>query len=193
MNQTTMSRCEWAHGSALLIHYHDAEWGVPVHDDRLLFEALTLEGAQAGLSWATILNKREGYRQAFDDFDIQTVALYSAEKVESLLQNPAIIRNKLKVNATVINAQRILAVQSEYGSFDAFIWSFVDGKPINNQWQQHSDIPATSVISDWMSKTLKKHGFQFIGSTTCYAFMQAVGMVNDHTKNCFRHDRQQAL
>ena len=193
MNQTTMSRCEWAHGSALLIQYHDAEWGVPVHDDRLLFEALTLEGAQAGLSWATILNKREGYRQAFDDFDIQTVALYSAEKVESLLQNPAIIRNKLKVNATVINAQRILAVQSEYGSFDAFIWSFVDGKPINNQWQQHSDIPATSVISDWMSKTLKNHGFQFIGSTTCYAFMQAVGMVNDHTKNCFRHDRQQAL
>jgi DNA-3-methyladenine glycosylase I len=130
MNQTTMSRCEWAHGSALLIHYHDAEWGVPVHDDRLLFEALTLEGAQAGLSWATILNKREGYRQAFDDFDIQTVALYSAEKVESLLQNTAIIRNKLKVNATVINAQRILAVQAEYGSFDAFIWSFVDGKPI---------------------------------------------------------------
>jgi DNA-3-methyladenine glycosylase I len=193
MNQTTMSRCEWAHGSALLIHYHDAEWGVPVHDDRLLFEALTLEGAQAGLSWATILNKREGYRQAFDDFDIQTVALYSAEKVESLLQNPAIIRNKLKVNATVINAQRILTVQSEYGSFDAFIWSFVDGKPINNQWQQHSDIPTTSVISDWMSKTLKKHGFQFIGSTTCYAFMQAVGMVNDHTKNCFRHERQQAL
>ena len=193
MNQTTMSRCEWAHGSALLIQYHDAEWGVPVHDDRLLFEALTLEGAQAGLSWATILNKREGYRQAFDDFDIQTVALYSAEKVESLLQNPAIIRNKLKVNATVINAQRILAVQVEYGSFDAFIWSFVDGKPINNQWQQHSDIPATSVISDWMSKTLKNHGFQFIGSTTCYAFMQAVGMVNDHTKNCFRHDRQQAL
>lgn len=193
MNQTTMSRCEWAHGSALLIQYHDAEWGVPVHDDRLLFEALTLEGAQAGLSWATILNKREGYRQAFDDFDIQTVALYSAEKVESLLQNPAIIRNKLKVNATVINAQRILAVQSEYGSFDAFIWSFVDGKPINNQWQQHSDIPATSVLSDWMSKTLKNHGFQFIGSTTCYAFMQAVGMVNDHTKNCFRHDRQQAL
>jgi DNA-3-methyladenine glycosylase I len=193
MNQTTMSRCEWANGSALLIQYHDAEWGVPVHDDHLLFEALTLEGAQAGLSWATILNKREGYRQAFDDFDIQTVALYSAEKVESLLQNPAIIRNKLKVNATVINAQRILAVQAEYGSFDAFIWSFVDGKPIHNQWQQHSDIPATSAISDWMSKTLKKHGFQFIGSTTCYAFMQAVGMVNDHTKNCFRHDRQQAL
>jgi DNA-3-methyladenine glycosylase I len=184
-----MSRCEWANGSALVIQYHDLEWGVPVHDDRLLFEALTLECAQAGLSWATILNKREGYRQAFDDFDIQKVALYSAEKVESLLQNPAIIRNKLKINATVINAQRILALQAAYGSFDAFIWSFVDGKPINNQWQQHHDIPATSVVSDLMSKTLKQHGFAFIGSTTCYALMQATGMVNDHIVHCFRHSK----
>lgn len=187
MNQMMLSRCDWAKGSALEIHYHDTEWGVPVHDDRLLFEALTLEGAQAGLSWATILKKREGYRLAFDDFDIQKVAHYSSQKIESLLQNPAIIRNKLKVNATVINAQRILVMQAEYGSFDAFIWSFVDGKSIHNQWQQHGDIPATSAISDTMSKALKKQGFKFIGSTTCYAFMQATGMVNDHTVHCFKH------
>ncbi len=188
-----MSRCEWANGSALEIEYHDAEWGVPIHDDRLLFEALTLEGAQAGLSWATILKKREGYRLAFDDFDIQKVAQYSADKIESLLQNPAIIRHKRKINATVINAQRILAIQAEYGSFDAFIWSFVGGKPIYNQWQHHHDIPATSAVSDLMSKTLKKHGFTCIGSTTCYAFMQATGMVNDHTVHCFRHSGHQAL
>lgn len=181
------TRCAWANGSPLEIHYHDTEWGVPIHDDRLLFEALTLEGAQAGLSWATILKKREGYRLAFDDFDIEKVAQYSSEKIELLLQNPAIIRNKLKVNATVINAQHILDIQAEYGSFDAFIWSFVDGKPIHNQWQQHRDIPATSAVSDLMSKTLKKYGFKFIGSTTCYAFMQAVGMVNDHTVSCFKH------
>ena len=181
------SRCAWANGSALEIHYHDTEWGLPIHDDRLLFEALTLEGAQAGLSWATILKKREGYRLAFDDFDIRKVAQYSADKIESLLQNPAIIRNKLKTHATVINAQRILVMQEEYGSFDTFIWSFVYGKPVNNQWQQHADIPATSEASDAMSKGLKNYGFKFIGSTTCYAFMQATGMVNDHVTTCFRH------
>ncbi len=183
------TRCAWANGSPLEIHYHDTEWGVPIHDDRLLFEALTLEGAQAGLSWATILKKREGYRLAFDDFDIEKVAQYSSEKIELLLQNPAIIRNKLKVNATVINAQRILAIQAEYGSFDTYIWSFVDGKQINNLWQQHTDIPAISTQSDAMSKSLKKHGFKFIGSTTCYAFMQAIGMVNDHITSCFRHQQ----
>jgi DNA-3-methyladenine glycosylase I len=181
------TRCEWANGSALEIQYHDTEWGVPIHDDRLLFEALTLEGAQAGLSWATILKKRQGYRLAFDDFDIKKIAQYSPGKIELLLQNPAIIRNKLKVNATVINAQRMLAIQADYGSFDAFIWSFVDGKPINNQRQQHGDMPATSAQSEVMSKALKKHGFKFIGSTTCYAFMQATGMVNDHVTNCFKH------
>lgn len=188
-----MSRCEWANGSALEIEYHDTEWGVPIHDDRLLFEALTLEGAQAGLSWATILKKREGYRLAFDDFDIQKVAQYSADKIESLLQNPAIIRNKLKINATVINAQCILAMQRKYGSFDAFIWSFVGGKPINNQWQQHTDVPAISAQSDAMSKGLKNNGFKFIGSTTCYAFMQATGMVNDHTVSCFKHSSSSIL
>lgn len=187
------TRCAWANASPLEINYHDTEWGVPIHDDRLLFEALTLEGAQAGLSWSTILKKREGYRLAFDDFDIEKVAQYSADKVKSLLQNPAIIRHKLKINATIINAQRILAMQVEYGSFDAFIWSFVDGETIVNHWQQPSDIPAISAQSDAMSKGLKKHGFKFIGSTTCYAFMQATGMVNDHTVNCFRHTVPDAL
>jgi DNA-3-methyladenine glycosylase I len=182
-----ITRCQWANASPLETQYHDEEWGVPVHDDRLLFEALTLETAQAGLSWSTILRKREGYRLAFDDFDIAKVAQYSADTIEILLQNPAIIRNKLKIRATIVNAQHIIAIQKEYGSFDTFIWSFVDGKSIDHQWQQHADIPATSAQSDAMSKSLKKHGFKFIGSTTCYAFMQATGMVNDHVVGCFRH------
>ncbi len=183
-----MNRCEWANSNPLETQYHDEEWGVPVHDDRLLFEMLTLEGAQAGLSWATILKKRAGYLEAFDQFDIQKIATYSDKKIAQLLENPNIVRNKLKVNATVVNAQCVLEVQQEYGSFDAYIWSFVDGKPIQNQWQSLSEVPSKTAISDEMSKSLKKKGFKFIGSTTCYAFMQAVGMVNDHVVSCFRHN-----
>lgn len=183
------NRCEWANASPAEAAYHDAEWGVPIHDDRLLFEMLTLEGAQAGLSWATILNKRENYRKSFDNFDIQTVANYSKANIQALLQDTGIVRNKLKVNATVVNAQRILVIQSEYGNFDTFIWSFVGGKTINYQRAQLFDVPATSPESDAMSKSLKKHGFKFIGSTTCYAFMQAAGMVNDHVISCFRHQQ----
>ena len=182
-----MQRCEWANSTLLEAKYHDEEWGVPVHDDRLLFEMLTLEGAQAGLSWRTILNKRLGYRAAFANFEITKVAQYSEQKITELLENPNIVRNKLKVNATVVNAQRILEIQQAYGSFDAYIWSFVDGKPIENQWQQLSDVPANTELSDKMSKEMKQKGFKFIGSTTCYAFMQAVGMVNDHVVSCFRY------
>lgn len=183
----TTHRCEWANASEIEAKYHDEEWGVPIHDDQMLFEALTLESAQAGLSWSTILNKRQGYRRAFDNFDIETVANYSTAKILALLEDKGIIRNKLKINATVNNAQRILVIQAEYGSLDAFIWSFVNGKPINKKYQQLTDIPSKSVESDIMSKALKKNGFKFIGSTTCYALMQAVGMVNDHLVTCFRH------
>jgi DNA-3-methyladenine glycosylase I len=179
-------RCSWVKGgNELYYRYHDNEWGVPVHDDRELFEFLTLEAAQAGLSWATVLNKREGYRQAFDNFDIGKVASYSDKKIAQLLENPDIIRNKLKVNATVINAGRILEMQKEFGSFDRYIWQFVDGTTIQNTWKLMEDVPAKTVISDAMSKDLKKRGFKFIGTTICYAFMQATGMVNDHTVDCF--------
>ncbi|MEE9331984.1 MAG: DNA-3-methyladenine glycosylase I [Methylophilaceae bacterium] len=181
------SRCEWANASPSEIKYHDEEWGVPIHDDHLLFESLILESAQSGLSWATILNKREGYRKAFNNFDVQRVSLYSETKIQALLQNTDIVRNKLKVNATVVNARRVIDIQKEYGSFDAYIWSFVDGKPINNNWEKLSDIPANTPESDTMSKALKQKGFKFIGSTTCYAFMQATGIVNDHVVTCFRH------
>ncbi len=180
------TRCEWVKGSnQLYIDYHDKEWGVPVHDDRLLFEFLTLEGAQAGLSWATILNKREGYRKAFDQFAIEKVAEYSDEKIAQLLDNPDIVRNKLKVNSTVNNARRILEIQKAAGSFDAYIWQFSGGKTIQNAWRNISEVPASTAESDAMSKDLKKRGFKFIGTTICYAFMQATGMVNDHTVNCF--------
>lgn len=182
-----MQRCAWAQSNPLEITYHDQEWGVPVHDDRLLFEMLTLEGAQAGLSWATILKKREGYKKAFDNFDAQRVAQYDEAKVAELLQNPDIVRHKQKIAATINNAQRFLEVQQSFGSFDAYIWSFVAGKSINNTWQTASEVPATSPESDAMSKDLKRKGFKFIGSTTCYAFMQGVGMVNDHLTSCFRH------
>lgn len=182
-----MKRCDWASGSPAETQYHDEEWGVPLHDDRQLFEFLILEGAQAGLSWSTILNKRENYRKAFDNFDIQTVANYSEAKVQKLLQDKGIVRNKLKINAAINNARRVLEIQSEYGSFDAYIWSFIGGKPIKNLWQQHADIPANTLISDAMSKSLKQKGFKFIGTTICYAFMQATGMVNDHVVSCFRH------
>ena len=178
-------RCSWAR-SALMIRYHDEEWGVPVHDDRTLFEFLILEGAQAGLSWETILNKRENYRAAFDNFDPQKVAGYDRRKTAKLLKNPGIVRNRLKIASAVRNAQACLRVQEEFGSFDHYIWHFVDGKPRVNSWKS-PQIPASSPESDAMSKDLKKRGFNFVGSTICYAFMQAMGLVNDHAKECFRY------
>lgn len=182
-----MKRCDWCLSTELYQQYHDQEWGVPVHDDRLLFEFLILEGAQAGLSWETILNKREHYRKAFDGFDPHRVAAYSQEKVESLLENPGIIRNRLKVNAAVTNARQFLEVQQAFGSFDRYIWSFVEGRTIVNRWQALADIPASTPESAAMSKDLKRRGFKFVGETICYAYMQAVGMVNDHLVDCFRY------
>lgn len=181
-----MKRCEWPKNE-LAIKYHDEEWGVPLHDERALFEFIVLEGAQAGLSWDTILAKRENYRKAFDGFDVNKVARYSNAKVERLLQNPGIIRNRLKVNAAVTNAKAFLTVQKELGSFDKYIWSFVDGNPIVNRWKVSSQIPATSKVSDAISKDMKARGFKFVGSTIIYAHMQATGMVNDHLVSCFRH------
>ncbi|WP_432743574.1 DNA-3-methyladenine glycosylase I [Methylobacter sp. G7] len=182
-----MKKCTWALSSPNEEQYHDLEWGVPVHDGRLLFEFLILEGAQAGLSWSTILNKREGYRLAFDNFDAETVAGYDDKKINELLANPAIIRNKLKVNAAVINAQAYLKVQQDFGSFDGYIWQFVDGKPLHNAWKSHAEIPASTPTSELIGKNLKQRGFKFVGSTICYAYMQATGMVNDHTIDCYRH------
>ncbi len=182
-----LPRCAWAGDDILYQQYHDTEWGVPLHDDRSLFEFLILEGAQAGLSWITILRKRENYRAAFDDFDAARIAAYGANKIESLLQNAGIVRNRLKVAAAVINAQKFLDLQDEFGSFDAFIWRFVDGRPRMNNWRSPADISASTPESDAMSKELKRRGFKFVGSTICYALMQATGMVNDHTTDCFRH------
>jgi DNA-3-methyladenine glycosylase I len=179
-------RCTWASGE-LSILYHDEEWGVPVHDDRTLFEFLILEGAQAGLSWSTILNKRNNYRQAFSAFDPRKVARYDRRKIEQLSRNPGIVRNKLKIASAVANAKAFLAVQKEFGSFDRYIWQFVDGKPRLNSPRSLKEIPARSPESDAMSKDLKRRGFNFVGSTICYAFMQAVGMVNDHFADCFRY------
>jgi len=181
-----MQRCQWAQ-SDLAIAYHDQEWGVPVHDDRALFEFLILEGAQAGLSWETILKKRDNYRVAFDHFDPAVVARYTQRKIDSLLDNPGIVRNRLKVNAAVTNAKAFLAIQDEFASFDAYVWRFVDGQPKINKWKALKDIPAQTPQSDALSKDLKRRGFKFVGSTICYAFMQAVGMVNDHTVDCFRY------
>ena len=178
-------RCAWCTADPLYIHYHDKEWGVPVHDDRKLFEMLTLEGAQAGLSWLTILRKRENYRKAFDDFNPMKVARYDARRVKSLLKDAGIVRNRLKIAATLSNARAFLAVQKEFGSFDKYIWRFVGGTPVRNTRRSLKDIPPTTPESDLMSKDLKKRGFRFVGSTICYAFMQAVGMVNDHTLDCF--------
>lgn len=183
-----IKRCDWATSHKLETDYHDTEWGIPVHDDQKLFEMLILESAQSGLSWLTILKKREGYRDAFDQFNFKKIALYTSEYIETLLQNPEIIRNKLKINATVHNARLTLEVITEFGSLDQYLWSFVDGKTINNQWQNASEVPSTSTVSDTMSKTLKKRGFKFIGPTTCYSFMQSSGMVNDHLTTCFRHN-----
>ena len=170
-----------------MMRYHDEEWGVPVHDDRTLFEFLILEGAQAGLSWETILNKRENYRAAFDNFDAQRIALYDRRKIAQLLKNPGIVRNRLKITSVVRNAQAILQVQQEFGSFDRYIWQFVDGRPRVNSWKTRQRVPASTPQSDAMSKDLKKRGFNFVGTTICYAFMQAVGMVNDHVTKCFRY------
>ncbi len=182
-----MRKCDWALSSDSEEKYHDIEWGVPVHDDRLLFEFLILEGAQAGLSWSTILNKRQGYRKAFDDFDAENIVRYDPKKILQLLNNPEIIRNKLKVNAAINNAKAFLKIQQQYGNFECYIWQFVDGKSIQNNWQQHKQIPVTTNESEQMSKSLKQNGFKFVGATICYAYMQAVGMVNDHTVDCFRH------
>ncbi len=179
-------RCPWAKGDEY-IQYHDLEWGLPVHDDRLLFEFLILEGAQAGLSWATILKKRDNYRKAFDHFDPARVARYGKKKQASLLGNAGIVRNRLKIDSAISNAKAFLAVQDEFGKFDNFIWSFVDGEPIQNSWESLSEVPAQTTESAAMSKELKKRGFRFVGSTICYAFMQAVGMVNDHLVDCFRY------
>ena len=184
-------RCAWA-VSELMIRYHDEEWGVPVHDDGRLFEFLILEGAQAGLSWETILNKRENYRVAFDGFDAQRVARYDRRKIAQLLKNPGIVRNRLKVASAVRNAQALLRVQKEFGSFDHYVWQFVDGRRRVNSWKSKSQVPARTAQSDAMSKALKTQGFNFVGSTICYAFMQAVGMVNDHAAKCFRHAKLKA-
>ena len=181
-------RCQWAEGDAM-IAYHDHEWGAPLHDERALFEFLILEGAQAGLSWSTILNKRANYRAAFDHFDPAAVARYDKARVEALLQNPGIVRNRRKVEAAVSNAHAFLAVQTEYGSFDAYIWSFIGGRPRQNNWRSLAEIPALTTESQAISKALKKRGFKFVGPTICYAFMQAVGMVNDHTSDCFRYSQ----
>lgn len=183
-----INRCKWAEGVSLdYIEYHDREWGVPVHDDKVQFEFLILEGAQAGLSWSTILNKREGYRQAFAGYDVEKVARFTDKRVEKLLTNPAIVRNRLKVNSAVTNAKAFIKVQEEFGSFSKYIWGFVNGKPIQNKFHKDSDIPATSPQSDDLSKDLKKRGFKFVGSTIIYAHMQATGLVNDHVVGCFRY------
>jgi len=187
MSETlTVKRCAWALSSQQYLEYHDKEWGVPVHDDRKLFEMLILEGVQAGLSWSLILKKRDGYLQAFDGFDAHKIARYDDRKVQELLANPEIVRNRLKIQAAIQNARSLLELQSHHGSFDAFLWRFVGGQPRQNAWQTLQDIPASTRESDAMSKELKRHGFTFVGTTICYAFMQAVGMVNDHIVECFR-------
>ena len=180
------TRCAWVSDDQLYRDYHDLEWGVPVHDDRLLFEFLTLEGAQAGLSWITVLRKRESYRVAFDGFDPAIVARFDEQKQAELLQNPGIIRNRLKIASTISNARAFLKIQEQFGSFDAYLWRFVEGRPIQNAWRSIKEVPASTPVSDALSRDLKKRGFRFVGSTICYAMMQAVGMVNDHTVDCFR-------
>ncbi|HSD41697.1 MAG TPA: DNA-3-methyladenine glycosylase I [Burkholderiales bacterium] len=182
-----LKRCAWCLGSEIYVRYHDEEWGVPVHDDRTLLEFLILEGAQAGLSWSTILNKRANYRRAFDGFDAERIARYSPRKVAALLADPGIVRNRLKVDAAVQNARAALAVRERHGSLDSFLWRFVDGRPIRNRWRRVDQVPASTPISVTMSKDLRRAGFRFVGSTICYAFMQAVGMANDHLVSCFRH------
>ena len=180
-------RCTWCGDDPLYVSYHDTEWGVPVHDDRRLFEFLVLEGAQAGLSWLTILKKRENYRKAFENFEIAHVARYGQLDIDRLLLDSGIVRNRLKIESAIKNAQGVLAIQKEYGTFDAYLWDYVNGRPIQNSWASMADLPATSAASDQMSKDLKKRGFNFVGSTICYSLMQAVGMVNDHLVDCYRY------
>ena len=187
------TRCPWAGTDPLMVAYHDREWGLPLHDDRKLFEFLCLEGAQAGLSWSTVLNKREAYGLAFDGFDPHQVASYDEVKSQALLQNPGIIRNKLKVRAFITNAARFLEIQREFGSFDGYIWQFVDHRPIQNHWKRMDQIPATSPEALTMSKDMRRRGFKFVGPTICYALMQAIGMVNDHLVDCFRHQEIQSF
>jgi len=182
------NRCEWAKNHPLYHVYHDEEWGVPSHDDRHLFEMLILDGAQAGLSWLTILKKRENYRQAFDNFDAEKMAAYDDQKIAKLMQNPGIIRNRRKIESAIKNARGFLQIQAEFGSFDAYLWQFTGGGTIRNRWATIADIPALTPESEAMSKDLKKRGFSFVGPTICYAFMQSIGMVNDHTTDCFRYD-----
>jgi DNA-3-methyladenine glycosylase I len=184
-----MERCEWANKTELELVYHDNEWGVPIHDDRRLFEFLILEGAQAGLSWSTILKKREGYRKAFHNFDALKISYYSEADIARLLANPEIVRNRLKINAAITNADAFLKVQKEFGSFDRYIWEFVHGRPVQNSRENLTDIPSSSPESSAMSKNLLERGFKFVGTTICYAFMQAVGMVNDHVVSCFRYEQ----
>ncbi|BFH68706.1 DNA-3-methyladenine glycosylase I [Paenibacillus dendritiformis] len=193
-----IKRCAWVkENEPLYREYHDKEWGIPVYDDRILFEMLCLEGAQAGLSWWTILQKRENYRKAFDDFDAEKIVHYTDEKLQSLLNNKGIVRNKLKIQSVVTNAKAFLTIQKEHGSFSGYIWSFLENSPIVNRWESVKEVPVSNEISDRMSRSLKKDGFSFIGSTICYSYMQAVGMVNDHTLDCFchpsRHSRNQLL
>jgi DNA-3-methyladenine glycosylase I len=184
----TITRCKWPQGGGPnYIEYHDTEWGVPSYDDRVQFEFLILEGAQAGLSWSTILNKRAGYRRLFADFDVQKVARFTERRIEKILLDPAIVRNRQKVNAAVLNARAFIEVQQEFGSFSDYIWRFVDGRPIQHRFRKDSDIPATTTESDALSKDLKQRGFKFVGSTIVYAHMQATGLVNDHVTRCFRH------
>lgn len=180
-----MTRCQWAKND-LAIAYHDAEWGVPVHDDRVFFEFLTLEGAQAGLSWDTILRKRENYRKAFAGFDPERVARFTPARIERVLTDPGIVRNRMKVESAVRNAKAFLRVQDEFGSFDGYVWRFVDGTPLRNRWKSSAEIPASTPLSDALSKDLRKRGFGFVGTTICYSFMQAVGIVDDHVLSCFR-------
>jgi DNA-3-methyladenine glycosylase I len=188
METQTVMRCAWAGSEPMYVAYHDHEWGVPVHDDRTLFEFLVLEGAQAGLSWSTILRKRENYRQAFDGFDPVKVAEYDDEKIAELLNNPGIVRNRLKVNSAVQNARAFLKVQEEFGSFDEYVWQFTGGQPLVNRWKSIMEIPAETAESRMLSKDLIQRGFRFVGPTICYAHMQATGMVNDHTIDCFRYN-----
>jgi len=186
-------RCEWVGNDPLMIEYHDKEWGVPVHDDRKLFEFLVLDAMQAGLSWLTVLKKRENFRKAFDDYDLQKIIRYEESKVNSLLADKGIIRNRLKIMASIQNAGAFLRVQKEFGSFDAYIWRFVGGKAIVNSWQRLKDLPANTRESDIMSQDLRSRGFSFVGSTICYAFMQAAGLVNDHTVDCYRYKQVSSL
>ncbi len=183
------SRCPWCGDDPLYRAYHDQEWGVPLHDDRRLFEMLVLEGAQAGLSWITILRKRENYRRAFDGFDIERVASYTEADIGRLLADPGIIRNRLKIGSAIKNARAVLDIQQDSGSFSAFLWRYVDDRPLRNGWQQMSRIPARTELSDTISRDLKKRGLSFVGSTICYAYMQSIGMVNDHLRSCFRYDQ----